>query len=160
MTFADVSIFFSKLFTMFLLVLVSIALCGVAYAYFCLRRAGSTAFSLLHHVGAAVVLSLILSQYGVLLKADSLRISQKLLTYCVFAVCVLCLLYFVLVLYVCHRVQACFTQFLLIAVIVLLGSFTLLLEFGTLLSPFDSYFEPYSRYLSEYVSSLSPFYSS
>ena len=116
MTFADISIF-SKV-AMFLLVLVSVSLCVVAYVCFCLRRA---AFSLLHHFGTAVLLSLILSQYGVLLKADSLKVSQGLLVCCVCAVCLLSLLYLVLLLYVCHRIQSCFAQFLLLAAIVLLA---------------------------------------
>ena len=142
------------------LVLVSIVLCGVACAYICVRRAGRAASSLLTHCGAAIVMALVLSQYGALLKADSLKISKELLSYCVCAMCGVCLLYFLLVLTVCRRIQGCVAQFVLISVIVLAGLCALFLEFGGVLYSIDSHFEPYLRLLTEYVMSLSPFNSS
>ena len=83
-----------------------ITVCAIAYAYLCLRRAQSTLASLLLHGGAALVLLLTASQYGALLKGDSLGISEELLSCCVYGICGICLIYFILMLSVCHHVQA------------------------------------------------------
>ena len=137
---------------MLLLVLGSIALCGIAYAYFCVRRAGKTVLSLLYHCGAALVMGLVLSQYGALLRADSLGISEQLLSYCVCGICVMSLLYFLLLLFVCHQVKSCVAVFTLLSVVILFGSVVLLLEFG---APIDSHF---SRYVIDYIVSLTPYH--
>lgn len=135
---------------MLLLVLGSIALCGIAYAYFCIRRTGKTVLSLLYHCGATLVMGLVLSQYGALLKADSLGISEQLLSYCVCVICIMSLLYFLLLLFICHQVKSYAVQFMLLIIVILFGSVGLLLEFG---SPIDSHF---LRYVIDYIVSLTP----
>lgn len=136
-----------------------IAVCAIACAYLCLRRAGSTLSSLLLHGGAALVLLLTVSQYGALLKADSLGLSQEVLCCCVYGICGMCLAYFMLMLFVCHRIQGCIAQCVLVAVVIVLGCIGLLLEFGGVISPTDSHIKYYSHSLIDFVLSLSPFQS-
>lgn len=109
-----------------------IAVCTVAYAYLCIRRAGSTLVSFLLRGGAALVLLLAASQYGALLKADSLGVPEELLSCCVYGICGVCLIYFILMLFVCQGVKGCIAhvQCVLVTVVMILGCIGLLLEFG------------------------------
>ena len=134
-----------------------IALCAIAYAYFCIKRADSTLSSLLLCGGATLALLLTVSQYGALLKADTLGVSEELLGCCVYGICGMCLVYFILVLFVCHHIQGCIAQCVLISVVIILGSVGLLLEFGGVVSPTHSHSEQYSSSLIDYVLSLLPF---
>ena len=144
---------------MLYIVIGCIAVCAIACAYLCLRRAGSTLSSLLHYGGAALVLLLTISQYGALLKADSLGVSEELLSCCIYGICGMCLVYFILMLFVCHHIQGCIAQCLLVAVVIILGCIGLLLEFGGVISPTDSHIKYYSQSLIDFILSLSPFQS-
>ena len=132
---------------MLLLVVGSIALCGIAYTYFCVKIAEKTVLSLIYRCGAAVVMGLMLSQCGALLRANSMGISEQLLSYCVCGIFIMCLLYFLLLLFLCHQVKSCAAQFMLLSVVVLFGSVAVLLEFGT---PIDSNFSRYMIPLTPY----------
>jgi hypothetical protein len=130
------------------------AFCAISCAYLCIRRAGSTLTSFLLRGGAAVVLLLTASQYGALLKADSLGVSEELLSCCVYGICGICLIYFVLMLFVCQHVQGCIAQCVLVTVVIVLGCVGLLLEFGGVVSP---HVEHYSQFLINFILSWSPF---
>ena len=99
-------------------------------------------------------------QFGAILISDTLKIPQDLLGYCACGVCVLSLLYFILILSVCSRIQSCVAKFVLTAVVVSFISFVLLFEFWGAVPPIESHFERYSRLFVDYVTSLSPFDSS
>lgn len=133
-----------------------IAVCAIACAYLCIKRAGSTLASFLFHGGAAaLVLLLMSSQYGaLLLKADSLGVSEELLSCCVYGICGICLIYFMLMLFVCHHVQGCIAQCVLVTVVILLGCVGLLLEFGGVATP---HVEHYSQSLINFILFWSPF---
>ena len=136
-----------------------ITVCAIAYAYLCISRARSTLVSFLLHGGAALVVLLAASQYGALIKADSLGVSEELLSCCVYGICGICLIYFVLMLFVCHHVQDCIAQCVLITIVTILGCVGLLLEFGGVVSPTDSHIEHYSQSLVDFILSWSPFQS-
>ena len=136
------------------LVVGSIVLCGIAYTYFCIKRAGRAISSLLYHCGAVLVIGLVVSQYGALMKADSLGISEQLLSYCVCGACLVSLLYFLFLLFICRQIGSCVAQVMLLSVVGLFGCVCLLLEFG---APIHSHFERHSRSVLDYVVSLTPY---
>ena len=131
-----------------------ITVCAIACAYLCIRRAGSTLASLLLHVGAALVVLLAASQYGVLVKADSLGVSEEVLNYCVYGICGICLTYFVLMLFICNHIQGCIAQCVLVTVVIILGCVGLLLEFGGVVSPIIHH---HSQSLVDLILTWSPF---